>query len=61
MRSLGEYEIKADIITGNKAGITVLVPRIDLCPSKEEIPFSRIIREFPIRLGFAVTINESQE
>ena len=56
VRSLGEYVIKADIITGNKAGITVLIPRIDLSPWKEEIPFD-IIR----RLGFAMTINESQE
>ena len=29
-RSLGEYVIKAYIITGNTAGITVLIPRIDL-------------------------------
>ena len=26
VRSLGEYVIKADIITGNKAGISVLIP-----------------------------------
>ena len=61
VRSLGEYEIKADIITENNAGITVLIPQIDLSPSKEEITFSMIIRQFPIRLGFTMTINESQE
>ena len=61
MRSLGEYVIKADIITGNKAGITLLIPRIDSSPSKEEIPFNIIRRQFPIRLGFAMTINESQD
>ena len=43
VRSLGEYVIKADVITGNKAGITVLIPRIDLSPSKEEIPFNMIL------------------
>ena len=41
-------------------GITVFIPRIDLSPIKEEIPFN-IRRQFPIRLGFAMTINESQE
>ena len=61
VRLLGEYVIKADIITGNKVGITVLIPRIDLSPSKEEIPFNMIRRRFPIRLWFAMTINESQE
>ena len=61
VRSLGECVIKADIITGNKAGITVLIPRIDFSPSKEEIPFNMIRRQFPIRLGFAMTNNESQE
>ena len=35
VRSLGEYKIKADIISENKAGITVLIARIDLSPSKE--------------------------
>ena len=49
------------MITGNKAGIKVLIPRIDLSPSKEEISFNMIRRQFPIRLGFAMTINESQE
>ena len=61
MRSSTEYVIKADIITGNKAGIRVLIPRIDLSPSREEIPFNMIRKQFPIRLGFAMTINESQE
>ena len=42
VRSLGEYVIKSDIITGNKAEITVLIPWIDLSPSKEEIPFNMI-------------------
>ena len=32
---LGEYVIKADIITGNKAGIIVFIPRIDLSPLKK--------------------------
>ena len=61
VRSLGEYVIKAEIITGNKAGITVLIPLIDLSSSKEEIPFNMIRSQFPLRLGFAITINESQD
>ena len=60
VRSLGKYVIKREIITGNKAGVTVLIPRIDLFPSKKEIPFIMIRRLFPIRLGFVMTIIKSQ-
>ena len=61
VRTLGEYVMNADIITGNNVGIIILIPRIDLSPSKEQIPFNMIRREFLIRLGFAMTINESHE
>ena len=33
---------------------------MDLSPSKEEIPFNMRRKQFPIRLGFAMTINKSQ-
>ena len=38
----------------------MLIPRICLSPSKEEIPFNMRRKQFPIRLGFAMTINKSQ-
>lgn len=55
-----EYTIEVKILTGNKKGEKFLLPRIDLSPSIEEIPFKMIRRQFPIRLGFAMTINKSQ-
>ena len=38
----------------------MLIPRICLLPSKEEIPFNMRRKQFPIRLGFAMTFNKSQ-
>ena len=38
----------------------MLIPRISLSPSEEEIPFNMRRKQFPIRLGFAMTINKSQ-
>ncbi|PIA61727.1 hypothetical protein AQUCO_00200012v1 [Aquilegia coerulea] len=52
--------IEAIILTGDKAGNTVFIPRITLTPSVAElaIPMSR--RQFPLRLAFGMTINKSQ-
>ncbi|PIA29310.1 hypothetical protein AQUCO_06100079v1 [Aquilegia coerulea] len=52
--------IEATILTGDKAGNTVFIPRITLSPSSTKlgIPMSR--RQFPIRLAFGMTINKSQ-
>ncbi len=51
--------IKAKILTGNSSGEQVLIPRIDLIPSDEDIPFQLRRRQFPVRLAFAMTINKS--
>ncbi|GAB2278777.1 hypothetical protein Dimus_039305 [Dionaea muscipula] len=52
--------IQAQILTGDKKGNLVLIPRITLTPSTTEIPFKMSRRQFPIRLAFAMTINKSQ-
>ena len=38
----------------------IFIPRKTLSPSKEEIPFNIRRKQFPIRLGFAMTINKFQ-
>ncbi|KAL5714884.1 hypothetical protein ACHQM5_016786 [Ranunculus cassubicifolius] len=52
--------IEAMILTGNKAGDRVFIPRITLTPSTSELPFKMSRRQFPVRLAFAMTINKSQ-
>ena len=60
VKELLQYCICAEIITGNNSGNTVLLPRIDLNTPKDELPFEMKRRQFPIRLGYAMTINKSQ-
>ena len=55
-----KYCICAEIITGNKSGNIVLLPRIDFTTSKEKLPFETKRRQFLIRLGYAITGNKSQ-
>lgn len=60
IKDMKQYVLTAKIITGKYSGKQLLLPRIDLAPSLEEIPFGMIRRQFPIRLSFAMTINKSQ-
>ena len=60
VRKLMNYSVSAEIISGYKTGNIVLIPRIDLTSSKDEIPFQLKRRQFPLRLEYAMTINKSQ-
>ena len=60
VKELLQYCICAEIITGNYSGNTVLLSRIDLTTSKDEFPFEMKRRQFPIILGYAMTMNKSQ-
>ncbi|KAI8536933.1 hypothetical protein RHMOL_Rhmol10G0295100 [Rhododendron molle] len=52
--------IEAQILTGDKFGDLVFIPRISLTPSSSEMPFEMTRRQFPIRLAYSMTINKSQ-
>lgn len=54
------YVLTAKIISGVGKGKIVMLPRIDLQPSEEEVPFTFTRRQFPIRLGYSMTINRAQ-
>ncbi|GBM40237.1 hypothetical protein AVEN_183553-1 [Araneus ventricosus] len=51
--------IDAEILTGHTKGSRPFIP-ITLSPSDSNLPFQLQRRQFPIRLGFAITINKSQ-
>ncbi|KAL3123191.1 hypothetical protein niasHT_010361 [Heterodera trifolii] len=51
--------IVCKILTGDKAGQTVYIPRITLCCS-EDYPFDLHRHQFPLVLAFAMTINKAQ-
>ena len=48
------------LLTGDSAGQTVFLPRINTSPADELLPFKLSRRQFPARLAFSMTINKSQ-
>jgi ATP-dependent DNA helicase PIF1 len=51
-----DHSLDLESITGQR----ILLPRIDLTPSDSTLPFSFTRRKFPIRIAFAMTINNTQ-
>ena len=52
--------LECRILGGKFAGNTVLIPRISIEPSNEDLPIPLSRQQFPVRLAFAMTINKSQ-
>ena len=58
---LFKYNIKAEIITGDKSGNLVFIPRITLNTGEStNLPFILFRKQFPIVLAFAMSVNKSQ-
>lgn len=51
--------IHCEIISGNYKGTEVAVTKMDLTTTDNEWPFKFTRRQFPLFLGFAITINKS--
>ncbi|GFU33806.1 ATP-dependent DNA helicase [Trichonephila clavipes] len=60
IRKLMPNVIDAEILTGHTKGSHAFIPRITLRPSDSNLPFQLQRRQFPVRHGFAMTINKSQ-
>ena len=52
--------IECEIAVGTHRGETIFLPRIPHYDRGDELPFTFIRRQFPIRLAFSVTINKGQ-
>ncbi|XP_026383485.1 uncharacterized protein LOC113278984 [Papaver somniferum] len=65
-RGLYRNFIDAEIVTGSCSGLRVLIPRIPMEPPKEHLcayqilSFKFVRKQFPVRAGFALTINKAQ-
>ena len=57
---MAEFIIETKVITGDKVGETVLIPRLLITPSDVKLPFKMRRRQLPIDVAFAMTINKSQ-
>ncbi|XP_026416549.1 uncharacterized protein LOC113311983 [Papaver somniferum] len=56
----GKHVLQMKILTGHKAGETVLLPRTSFQPSVSELNVNMTRRQFPVRVEYAMTINKSQ-
>ena len=52
--------LECTIINGERAGNTVVIPRITLTSEKDKFPFTVYRKQFPVKLCYAMTINKSQ-
>ena len=57
---LRDHVLRCIILTGQRKGVQVMIPRITLTSQDPFIPFALCRRQFPIRLAFAMTINKAQ-
>ncbi|KAL0801538.1 hypothetical protein Bca101_056714 [Brassica carinata] len=57
---LMDFMVQARIITGEKVGDTVYIPRLLITPSDTVLPFKMRRRQLPLAVAFAITINKSQ-
>lgn len=56
-----KHNIEGEIITGDKIGNRVFIPRITICTNEtSNFPFILHRKQFPVVLAFAMTINKSQ-
>ena len=60
LTSITPHLLEATMLSGERAGSTLLIPRILLSPSDTDLPFQLRRRQFPIRPAFCLTINKSQ-
>lgn len=60
IKDLHKYFIDAVVLTGEKKGKRVYIPRVTLIPSDTSFPFKLQRKQFPIIPAYAITINKSQ-
>ncbi|XP_014217457.1 uncharacterized protein LOC106645984 [Copidosoma floridanum] len=58
IKTLGNNVIEATILTGPASGQIAFIPRIWMIPTDLPFQFKRL--QFPVKVSFAMTINESQ-
>ncbi|KAF8093647.1 hypothetical protein N665_0381s0007 [Sinapis alba] len=57
---LMDFMVQARIITGERVGEIVDIPRLLITPSDTRLPFKMRRRQLPLAVAFAITINKSQ-
>lgn len=58
---LADFMVEAKVITGEKTGHKVLIPRLSITPNDTALPFKMRRRQLPLAVVFAITINKSED
>ncbi|XP_057432270.1 uncharacterized protein LOC130725023 [Lotus japonicus] len=60
VKRFGDHVIQCTVLTGTKAGSTVLIPRMTMNTNNTNLPFQFQRRQLPICVCFGMTINKAQ-
>ena len=52
--------LECEVAVGTKKGKRIFLPRIPMHDKSNELPFTIVRRQFPVRLAFCLTINKGQ-
>ena len=57
---MGEKVLKCKLLTGERKGKEVLIPKITLTSGEGDFPFKLYRKQFPVKVCYAMTVNKSQ-
>ncbi|CAN1785794.1 ATP-dependent DNA helicase PIF1, partial [Linum perenne] len=60
IRTLGNWFIEVEILTGTHVGERVYLSRLSLTSKQKSMDFTLVRKQYPIALSFSMTINKSQ-
>lgn len=60
VKAMQSKVLQCEIVSGDKAGQTVLIPGITCESTEGTFPFKLIRQQFPLKLCFSMTVNKSQ-
>ena len=58
VKKMMERVIECQVAVGTQRGLRVFIPRIPMTDKSNELPFTIVRRQFPLKLAFSLTINK---
>ena len=60
VKKMMDRVLECEVAIGSKKGLRIFLPRIPMHDKSNELPFTIVRRQFPVRLAFCLTINKGQ-
>ena len=58
VKKMMDRVIECQVAVGTQRGLCVFLPRIPMTDKSNELPFTIVRRQFPVKLAFSLTINK---